>query len=264
MTDMGTNTSNVVIKPTGSGPRPLHMEANAQTSLPIVDVILPSSLGDHVVIPHVNLSISGYEPDSLRTSGIRSSPVRAQEVIIILQLDRPGSHPIRDHTRDRVGRFSHQVEPDPSQGGTCVQRASTGGRREYPQGDSDSDGYRRLHRNQRPPDRGEHLNRGGRPPDRGGHPDRGGYPNRGGIPPNREGYPAGGPPDRDGGPHRGGYPNGGGRPPGRGGYPGGGPPYEGGEHPDGGGPPGPPGGQGLPGPQGPLGSVRPIIGQTPR
>ena len=54
-------------------------------------------------------------------------------------------------------------------------------RREYPGGDSDSDDYRRLHRNQRPPDRGGHPKRGGRLPDRGGHP-------------------GGGPPDRDGGP----------------------------------------------------------------
>ena len=48
-------------------------------------------------------------------------------------------------------------------------RASTGRGREYPGGDSDSNGYRRLHGDHRPPDRGEHLNRGGRPPDRGGH-----------------------------------------------------------------------------------------------
>ena len=71
MIDMGTNTSDVVIEPTGSGLRPSHMEANAQTSIPIVDVLLPSGLGDHIIIPHVNLSIMGYEPDSLRTSGIR-------------------------------------------------------------------------------------------------------------------------------------------------------------------------------------------------
>ena len=44
MTDMGTNTSDVVIEPTGSGPRPSCMEANAQTSIPIVDVLLPSGL----------------------------------------------------------------------------------------------------------------------------------------------------------------------------------------------------------------------------
>ena len=146
MTDMGSNTSDVVIEPTWSGPRPLCMEANAQTSIPIVDALLPSSLGDHVTIPHVNFSISGCEPDSLRTSGIRSPPVRAQEVSIKPQLDRPESLPVRDHTRGRVGRFLDQVEPDPSQGGTYVLGASTGRRREYPGEDSDSDGYRRPHR----------------------------------------------------------------------------------------------------------------------
>ena len=190
MTDMGTNTSNVVIEPTGSGPRPLHIKAHDQSSLLIVDVLLPSSLGDHVAIPHVNLSISGYEPDSLRTSGIRSPPVRAWEVSVIPQLDRPGSLPIRDHTRGRVGRFLDQVEPDPSQGGTNVQRASTGRRREYPGGDSDSDGYRRPYRDQRLPYRGGYP--GGRPPDRGGH-HGGGYPNRGGRPPGRGGFPCGDP-----------------------------------------------------------------------
>ena len=54
-----------------------------------MDVLLPSSLGDHVAIPHVNLSILGYERDSLRTSGIRSPPVRAQNVSVIPQLDGP-------------------------------------------------------------------------------------------------------------------------------------------------------------------------------
>ena len=37
-----------------------------------------------------------------------------------------------------------------------------------------ADGYRRLHRDQRPPDRGVYP--GGRPPDRGGYPNRGGRP----------------------------------------------------------------------------------------
>ena len=131
-----------------------------------MDVLLPSGLGDHITIPHVNLSILDYEPDSLRTSSIRSPPVGAQEVSVIPQLDGPGSLPIKDDTRGRMGRFLDQVEPDPSQGGTYVQRASTIRRREYPGEDSDSDDYRRLHRDQRPPDREGHPNRGGRPPDR--------------------------------------------------------------------------------------------------
>ena len=95
---MGTNTSNGVIEPTSSGLRTSHMEANTKTSIPIVDVLLPSGLRDHTAIPHVNLSILDYEPDSLRTSGIKSPPVRAQEVSMIPQLDGPGSLPIRDHT----------------------------------------------------------------------------------------------------------------------------------------------------------------------
>ena len=69
--DIGTNTSDVVVEPTRNRPRMSNIETNAQTSIPIVDVLLPSSIEDHVTIPHVNLSISGYEPDSLRTSGMR-------------------------------------------------------------------------------------------------------------------------------------------------------------------------------------------------
>ena len=102
------------------------------------------------------VSLSGCEHDPLRTSGIRSPPVRAQEVSFIPQLDGPGSLPIRDHTRGRMGRFLDQAEQDPSKGGTYVQRVSMIRRREYPGGDSDSDDYRRLHRNQRLPDRGGH------------------------------------------------------------------------------------------------------------
>ena len=52
----------------------------------------------------------GYESDSLRTSGLRSPPMRAQEVSTIPQLDKPGSLPTRDPTRGRGDRFSDQVE----------------------------------------------------------------------------------------------------------------------------------------------------------
>ena len=109
MNDMGTNTSDVAIEPTRSGPRTSSMEANAQTSIPFVDVLLPSGLGDHLTIPHVNLSICGYEPDSLRTSGMRSPSMRAQGVSAIPQLDGPRSLPMRYHTRGRVGGFLSQV-----------------------------------------------------------------------------------------------------------------------------------------------------------
>ena len=98
---MGTNTSNVMIEPTGSGPRLSCMEANSQTSIPIVDILLPSGPGDHLPMPHVNLSILGYETDSLRTAGLPSPPMRAQEVSTIPQLEGPGSLPTRHPTRER-------------------------------------------------------------------------------------------------------------------------------------------------------------------
>ena len=58
--EVRTNTSDVVVEPTRNGLRMSNMEANAQTSIPIVDVLLPTGHEDHVKIPHVNLSITGY------------------------------------------------------------------------------------------------------------------------------------------------------------------------------------------------------------
>ena len=52
-----------------------------------------------------------------------------------------------------MGRFSDQIEQDPSQGGTYIQRASVIRRRDYPGEGNDNDDYRRPHRDQRPPDR---------------------------------------------------------------------------------------------------------------
>ena len=72
MKDVGTNTLDVVVEPARDKLRTSTVEANAQTSIPIVDVMLPSGQGDHLTIPHINLSISGYEPDLLRTSNMRS------------------------------------------------------------------------------------------------------------------------------------------------------------------------------------------------
>ena len=72
MIDMGTNTLDVEVRPNRDGVRTLTMDANAQTSIPIVDVVLPSGGGDHLAIPQVNLSISGFEPDSLGNSHGRS------------------------------------------------------------------------------------------------------------------------------------------------------------------------------------------------
>ena len=62
--------------------------------------MLPSGGGDQLAIPQINLSILGYEPNSLRDSHIRSPATRAQEISIIPQLDGPVSLP----TRDPIGR----------------------------------------------------------------------------------------------------------------------------------------------------------------
>ena len=163
--DIRTNTSDVVVELTRDRTRTSNIEANAQTSIPIVDVLLPSGHGDHVTIPHVNLSISGYEPDSLRTSSMRSPSMQAQEVSAIPQVDGPGSLPMRDPIERQMNGIPRLVEQDSSQGGTYVQRAHATRRREYPGGNSDSDGPRGPHRDWRPPDRGRYPNRSGRPPD---------------------------------------------------------------------------------------------------
>ena len=158
MMDIGTNTSDVVIEPTLGVLRTSHMEANTQTSIPTIEVLIPPGLGDNTMIPHVSISI--YEPDSLRTSGIRSPPVRPQEVSMIPQLDGPGSCPVRDHTAGRMGRFLDQIEQEPSQAGTYVGRVSAIRRREYPGEGNGNDDYKRLHKDQRPPDIEGHPNRG--------------------------------------------------------------------------------------------------------
>ena len=139
--------------------------------------------------------------------------MRAREVSMIPQLDEPKSFPIRGLTEGRMNRLSGQIEQDPSQGGTYMQKATVFRRREYPEEGDGNDNYRRPSQDQRPPDRGGYPNGGRRPPDRRGYPngdgrppDRGGLPNRGRRPPDREGYPGGGPPDRDGGPPGRGYP----------------------------------------------------------
>ena len=44
---MGRNTSDVEVRPHRDGVRTLTMDPNAQTSILIVDVMLPSSRGDH-------------------------------------------------------------------------------------------------------------------------------------------------------------------------------------------------------------------------
>ena len=93
---MGTDTSDVEVRPHRDRVRTSTMDANAQTSIPIVDVMLPSGGGDHLAIPQVNLSILGYEPYSLRNSHIRSPSRWAQEILFMPQLDGQASLAMRD------------------------------------------------------------------------------------------------------------------------------------------------------------------------
>ena len=72
------------------------------------------------MIPHVNLSISGYEPDSLRTSSMRSPFMQAQEASAIPQLDGPGSLPMRDPMEDGcMESLGQSSETPPKETHTC-------------------------------------------------------------------------------------------------------------------------------------------------
>ena len=77
MMDMATNTLDIEVRSHRDGAKTMTKDANTQTSIPTVDVMLSSSRGDHLSIPQVNLSISGYEPDSLRNAHGRSSSRQA-------------------------------------------------------------------------------------------------------------------------------------------------------------------------------------------
>ena len=110
MNDVGTNTLDMVVEPNRDRLRTSTMQANTQTSIPIVDVMLPSGRWDHLMIPQVNLSILGYEPDLLRTSHMRSPSMRAQEISIMPQLDGLGSLLMRDPVERRTHKVSSSAE----------------------------------------------------------------------------------------------------------------------------------------------------------
>ena len=114
------------------------------TLIPIVDVLLPSGHEDHVRIPHVNLSIMGYHPETLRTLvGARSSTVRTPEVSTIPQLDGPRSLPRCKFERRQMDEVPDSIGLSSSQRGTYMQGASGSGRRGYPESNSSDDDYGR-------------------------------------------------------------------------------------------------------------------------
>ena len=121
---MGTNTLDIEVRPHRDGARASTSDANAKTSLLIVDVMLPSGGEDQLAIPQINVSISGYEPNSLRDSCIRSPVTRAQEISTIRQLDGLVSLPTSNPIRRRVLEDTRFERREYSQGGTYVQGAS--------------------------------------------------------------------------------------------------------------------------------------------
>ena len=161
---MGTNTSDIEVRPHRDGTRAPTSDANAQTSLPIVDIMLPSGGGDQLAIPQINVSILGYEPNLLRDSHTRSPAARAQGMSMIPQLDGPVSLLTRDPIRRGMPENARFEGQEYSQGGTYLQGASISQRREYPGESSDDDNVNRgPYSDQRPPERGRYPSQSGRP-----------------------------------------------------------------------------------------------------
>ena len=102
MMDMGTNISDVEVRPHRDGARVLTLDANGQVPLPIVDVMIPSGRADPVAIPQINLSILGYGHNSLRGSHVGTPVMGAQEISVLPQLDGPVSVLVRGPTGGRV------------------------------------------------------------------------------------------------------------------------------------------------------------------
>ena len=87
---MGTNTSDIEVRSQRDGARVIDSDDDdVQVSCPHVDVILPSGMNEQMSMPHINLSISRYDPESLRGSHTRSHDMGNQEMIP--QLDGPVS-----------------------------------------------------------------------------------------------------------------------------------------------------------------------------
>ena len=95
---MGTNTSDIEVRPQRDRARVIESDDdNVQVSCPHVDVILPSGVTEQMTMPQINLSISRYDPESLRGSHTRSHDTKIQKTIP--QLDGPVSVPSRSRRR---------------------------------------------------------------------------------------------------------------------------------------------------------------------
>ena len=96
---MGTNTSDIEVRPQRDGTRVIDSDDDdAQVSCQLVDVILPTGMTEQVPVPHINLSISRYDPESFRGSHTRTHDTGIHETIP--QLDGPVS--VQSRTRRRM------------------------------------------------------------------------------------------------------------------------------------------------------------------
>ena len=136
--DMGTNTSDVEARPHRDGTRVVTLDANIQTPLPIVDVMIPTCGEDQIALPQINLSISGYRPNLLTDSQLGSLDVRPQEGSVLMQVDGLISAPTRGNVRGRILESARIMEWEYSQDGTYLPGTSVSCRREY-LGDSSND-----------------------------------------------------------------------------------------------------------------------------
>ena len=94
---MGTNTSDIEVRPQRDGIRVINSDNNIQAFCPCDDVASPTGMSEQVPVPHINLSISRYDPNSLRGSHTRTHDSGIQESIP--QLDGPVSVPYRTRRR---------------------------------------------------------------------------------------------------------------------------------------------------------------------
>ena len=147
--DMGTNTSDVEARPHRDGTRVVTLDANFQTPLLIVNIMIPTSGEDQIALPQINLSISRYGPNSLQDCQFGSLDVRAKEISVLPQVDGPVSIPMRGNVRGRILESTRIMEWEYSKDGTYLPGTSVSHRREYP-GDSSNDN--RSYKGQRHPE----------------------------------------------------------------------------------------------------------------
>ena len=125
-------------------------------------------MNEQIQFPNINLSISGYDSETLRGSHASPQEPGMQENLAIPQLDGMSTIP----SRNREGMSENiRIGQDYPCDGTYLQGTSTSNRREY-LGDSSDDnrsyrGQRYPNQRGRLPDKGRYPNRDRRPPRRG-------------------------------------------------------------------------------------------------